>query len=125
LNAIDKLNSALPNIQSALRVENLAYAIAMNNNFAELFVAWKDDGPLVYHLKRVEGFLLFDREHVKKLHMQVQSIIKWGVNKRLDQVKNALDALYKTRTGDGAKSRPPPSPVAPKAKRVKTGDAQA
>ncbi|KAH7308443.1 hypothetical protein B0I35DRAFT_441951 [Stachybotrys elegans] len=73
-NAVDRLNASLSRLPSVQHVDNLAYSIAVDNNTAQLYVAWKD-GDSNFILQRVGAFLLSDPEHFKSLHKQVRNIL--------------------------------------------------
>ncbi|KAI1149631.1 hypothetical protein F4825DRAFT_468843 [Nemania diffusa] len=111
LNAIDRLNTSLPNHPSVQRVDNLSYSIAVNNNMAQLYISWKGD-DLKFYLQRVGAFLLSDPEHFKSFRKQVRNILDWGKDTRLTQIKDALDIIFEEnskKAAEHAKSRQPPT----------------
>jgi len=111
LNAIEQLNASLPNHPSVQRVDNLSYSIAVDNNTAQLYISWKEDG-LNYYLQRIGDFLLSRPGDFKDFHKEVRRILKWGKDTRLKQIRVALDTILEENRKEAeerAKSRPPPS----------------
>lgn len=111
LNAVDQLNTSLRDHQSVQRVDNLSYCIAVDNNTAQLYISWKEDG-LNYYLQRVDAFLLSRPEDFKSFRKQVRNILDWGKDTRLTQIRDALDTILeenRKKAGEHAKSRQPPS----------------
>lgn len=96
LNATLQLNSVLPPQAQQSLIDNIAYCIALDNNTAQLFVSWTD-GFLRYYVQRVSAFLVSDPDHLADLRKQVRNILDWGQGTRLQQVRNALDAILIAR----------------------------
>lgn len=114
LNAVDRLNTALLDHQSGLRVDNLSYSIAVDNNTAELYVSWKGD-DLNHYLQRIGAFLLSSEEHFQSFRKQVRNILDWGRDTRLTQIRDALDTILEEhgkKASEDAKARPSPSDAA-------------
>ncbi|CAJ2510568.1 Uu.00g095370.m01.CDS01 [Anthostomella pinea] len=111
LEAVNQLNTSLPNHPSVQRIDNLSYCIAMDNNTAQLYVSWKED-DLNYSLQRVNAFLLSDPEHFKNFRKHVRNILDWGKDTHLAQIRDALDTILeenRNKAAGHAKSRQPPS----------------
>ncbi|KAL1866067.1 hypothetical protein VTK73DRAFT_4918 [Phialemonium thermophilum] len=111
LNAVDQLNAALPDCPDARRVDDLSYAVAVDNNTAQLYISWKED-HLRYYLQRVGAFLLCDPDHFRSFRRQVRNILDWGKDARLAQIRAALDTILeesRRTAAKQAKSRPAPS----------------
>ena len=107
LNAVDRLNSSLPQHPSVQRVDNLSYSIAVDNNTAQLYISWKED-DLNYYLQRVDAFLLSRPEDFKSFRKQVRNILDWGKDTRLTQIRDALDTILeenRKKAAEYAKSR--------------------
>ncbi len=112
LNAVNQLNATLRKSPSAKQVDNLSYAIAVDNNTAQLYISWKEEG-LNYYLQRVNAFLLSRPEDFKEFRKQVRNILDWGRDTHLAQIKKALDIILtanRKEAAERAKSRPPPPP---------------
>jgi len=111
LNAVDQLNTSLQDNKSVQRVDNLSYCIAVDNNTAQLYISWKEDG-LNNYLQRVDAFLLSRPEDFKSFRKQVRNILDWGKDTRLKQIRDALNIILeekRQKAAKRAKSREPPS----------------
>ncbi|KAF2249901.1 hypothetical protein BU26DRAFT_482673 [Trematosphaeria pertusa] len=111
LNAVHQLNTSLPKHPSVQHIDNLSYCVAVDNNTAQLYISWKEDG-LNYYLQRVDAFLLSSPEHFKDFRKKVRNILDWGKDKRLKQIKDALDIILeesRKKAAEQAKTRQPPS----------------
>jgi hypothetical protein len=109
LKAVDQLNSFLQKSGSKQRIDNVSYSMAMDNNTAHLFISWKED-DMSYCLQRVGCFLLSHPEHLKEFRNLVRNILKWGMDERLTQVKDALDVILeenRRKAAEDAKARRP------------------
>ncbi|KAK0613145.1 hypothetical protein B0T17DRAFT_511485 [Bombardia bombarda] len=111
LSAVDQLNTSLPDHQSVQYIDNLSYCITVDNNTAQLYISWKEDG-LNYYLQRVDAFLLSKPEDFKSFRKRVRNILDWGKDTRLTQIRVALDTILeenRKKAAEHAKSRQPPS----------------
>lgn len=111
LNAVDRLNTLLQKSGSKQSVDNLSYSVAMDNNIAQLYISWKEE-DLNYYLQRVDAFLLSSPEHFRNFRKQVRNILDWGKDKRLTQIKDALDVILeenRRKAAENAKARRPVS----------------
>jgi hypothetical protein len=87
----------------------VSYAIAVDNNVAQLYVAWVEElhalpWVRLYYLQRVDAFLLSRAEDFMGFRMQVRNILDWGKGARLKQIQGFLDALLvKHRKGIAAR----------------------
>jgi hypothetical protein len=91
-------------------VDSTAFSIAMNGTEARLYISWKHN-ELDYYMQKVKSFLLQDPEHYIEFRKHVKNIIDWGKDKRLNEIREPLDALLeesRKRASEAAKSRPPP-----------------
>lgn len=99
LQALDALNVALDEAGCGAPVDNFFYSFAIDNDLAQLFVAWKDstsEGVQVC-MQRIESFLLSDPEHFVRLRRRVLGILEWGKGERLAAIHRALDSLQQAR----------------------------
>lgn len=106
LTAVDQLNTSLQH-QSVQPIDKLSYCIAVDNDTAQLYISWKEDG-LNFYLQRVDAFLLSRPEDFKSFRKQVRYILDWGKNTRLTQIKDALDTILeenRKKAAEHAKSR--------------------
>lgn len=113
LQAVDRLNAVLGEHGCEERVPNLCYSIAVDNNLAQLHVAWKDDAG--FYVKRLDNFLLSIPEHLVSLRRRVLNILEWGRNGnpggRLSNIRVALDIIMGVSqrvASEAAKSQPGP-----------------
>lgn len=81
--------------------------MALDNNMANLYISWKEDGPKHYP-QVVDSFVLSSPGHFLMLHQQVRNILDWGKGERLKQTKEAFDIILKEKmkmvAGYGASS---------------------
>ncbi|KFH47454.1 hypothetical protein ACRE_016210 [Hapsidospora chrysogenum ATCC 11550] len=109
LNAIHQLNNCLRDHQNVQPVDNLSYSIAMDNNTAQLYVAWMEYDTN-YYLQRVGSFLMSDPEHFRRFRKHVRNILDWGKGTRLTQIRDALDStLGGEQAGDYGTRKVPPT----------------
>jgi hypothetical protein len=111
LNLLSRLNSLVEQYGHTALIDNLTYAIAADNNLAQLYVAWKDESTLTYYLQRVDSFMLCRPDEFSNLRRQVRNILDWAKGTRLTQIRKALDiVLEEKRKKDAelAKSRQGP-----------------
>ena len=109
LQVIDRLNQELAqhDANAAEPVANLCYSIAIDNNLAQLYVAWKDtqNGGRVY-MQRIQSFLLDRVDELLALRRRIEAILDWAFNDqpggRLYTVRGALDSITQTRQTQGA-----------------------
>ncbi|KAK0748559.1 hypothetical protein B0T21DRAFT_344204 [Apiosordaria backusii] len=92
VNAVDRLNTLLQESGSKQRVDNFSYSIAMDNNMAQLYVSWKE-ADLNYYMQQVDVFVMARPEEFKNFRKQVRNILDWGKDKRLTQIRDALDII--------------------------------
>ncbi|KAI0406291.1 hypothetical protein F4802DRAFT_109555 [Xylaria palmicola] len=93
LSIIARLNEALRKSGSKQRVDNVSYSVAVDNNTAQLYVAWKGDDDPKYHLQQVGTFVLSREEEFKSFRRQVRDIVHWGMGTRLAQIRDAMDSI--------------------------------
>ncbi|KAH6626649.1 hypothetical protein B0J18DRAFT_425328 [Chaetomium sp. MPI-SDFR-AT-0129] len=77
-------------------VEEIVYAITVDNHIARLYVAWINDNnpwPDSMDLARIGEFVLNRPEDFKYFRMAVHNILEWGKGDRLDHIKAMLDAI--------------------------------
>ncbi|KAM0432319.1 hypothetical protein ACHAPT_004859 [Fusarium lateritium] len=94
---LDKLNQRLAVRQrgdESTVINSAAFSIAMNGAVARLYVtfAWDETRDHVY---KVASFVLEDPSHHRRLHRFIQSIIDWGKNERLQEIRGAIDFIEK------------------------------
>jgi hypothetical protein len=73
-------------------VNSAAFSIAMNGAVTRLYVtfAWDETKDYVYN---VASFVLADPSHHRKPHRYVRSIIDWGTNERLEEIRDAIEVI--------------------------------
>jgi hypothetical protein len=98
LNAAGRLNELLANTNQPL-VDNLTYCLAMNNQMAQLYVSWKPD-LLTYYMSEVRSYVLSRADEYVEFRRHVRNIVDWGKDKRLAQIRDALDVILE----DGRKA---------------------
>ncbi len=104
LQAIDRLNQELAqhDANAAEPVANFCYSIAIDNNLAQLYVAWKvkQNGGRVY-MQRIQSFLLHRVDELMALRHCIEAILDWAFNDqpsgRLNTIRGALDSITQTR----------------------------
>ncbi|KAF4595442.1 hypothetical protein GQ602_001055 [Ophiocordyceps camponoti-floridani] len=92
LNAVNQLNIALEACQSAHRVDDVSYAIAVDEKMAEIYISWIEDGAQ-YRLQEVDSFLLSRPREFQDFRCRVRYILDWGRDTRLRQIRDALDII--------------------------------
>lgn len=110
LNALEWLNDSVREKGVDEQVDNLCYGICACNNYAKLYIAWKEDSEC--HLQQVDAFWLSRPKELQNFREQVLNILDWGMGARLDQIRSVLDTLFEetiTRKSGAAKTRGPPS----------------
>ncbi|KAK4151831.1 hypothetical protein C8A00DRAFT_16797 [Chaetomidium leptoderma] len=111
LHAVDRLNVLLRAHERVKTVDNLSYAIAVDNNMAQLYISWKES-QVNYSVQRVDTFMLSRPEEFSDFRKQVRNILDWGKDTRLMQIREALDTIVeenRKQATERAKSRSPPS----------------
>lgn len=113
VNIAERLNTQLRQCSSdkIQLVNSAAFSIAMRGTEARLYVSWKHN-ELDYYMAKVKSFLLEEPEHYIEFRKYVRNIIDWGKGRRLEEIRESLDALLeegRKRTSAAAKSRMPPS----------------
>lgn len=112
LNAAERLNDLLQETNQPM-IDNLTYCVAMDQRSAQLYVSWKPD-RLTYYMYEVRSYVLSRNEEFKDFRRHVRNILDWGKDRRLQQIRDALDAILEEdckRTAEGAKNRSTPSVV--------------
>lgn len=80
--------------------ERVMFCLVANERLAELFVAWKerrevydpeDEAVERYCMHEIETYVLSCDKEVNDLRRSVRNILDWGVGKRLEQIRQALD----------------------------------
>lgn len=80
-------------------VQNIAYAISIDLNIAQIFVCWlEEDKPFSlgwapYRLQEVSSFALRDPRQLVMFHQELLNILEWGMGERLKAFKKALDVI--------------------------------
>lgn len=91
VNAVEQLNTL-----SKLAVPSICYSIAVDNNSAHLYVAWRGDDAESFNMKQIDAFLLWSEDHFVALRRRVKAIFDWGMGTRFTQIGQALDAVAGT-----------------------------
>lgn len=76
------------------RLDETVFSIAMSNRSATLFVSWQDSH---FFTAEVESFSVRKPKDLIEFRRIVRNIIDWGMDTRLQQVYNCLDALMEER----------------------------
>ncbi|VUC37147.1 unnamed protein product [Clonostachys rosea] len=99
LNIPDKLRSALHEnglVEEANALDPLVFSVISDRSVARLFATYSD-GEGNFTTYWVKDFLLNNAPCTAKLDAYIQHIIDWGMNKRLQTIKSALQALRESR----------------------------
>jgi hypothetical protein len=84
-------------------VDNLTYCVAMDNRLAQLYVSWKPE-RLDYYMREVGTYRLSYEEDFKEFRRHVRNILDWGKDKRLSQIKEALDVILEENRKEAARA---------------------
>jgi len=96
LQIIHQLNKMLAEHGCTGLVPNLCYSTAVDNNLAQLYIAWKGDDEW-FNMQRAESFLLSSPEQFVAFRCRVLSILEWGRTRRLDEIRAAMDFIMQVR----------------------------
>lgn len=110
LNALEWLNSSLRREGVDEQVDNLCYGICACNNYAKLYIAWKEGSEC--RLQQVDAFWLSRPDELQSFREQVLNILDWGMGARLDQIESVSDIIFEetmAKKARAAKTRGPPS----------------
>ncbi|KAF2191730.1 hypothetical protein K469DRAFT_621613 [Zopfia rhizophila CBS 207.26] len=110
LKAVERLNILLREHECVRMVDNVSYSIAVDNNIAQLYISWKEE-DLNYFVQRVDSFLLSSPDHFINFRKQIRNVLDWGKDKRLEQIRDALDTILeenRRKAAGLAKARPLP-----------------
>jgi hypothetical protein len=102
LNAAERLNDLLAETNQPM-VDNLTYCVAMDNRLAQLYVSWKPE-RLQYYMCEVGTYRLSYEEDFKEFRRHVRNILDWGKDKRLSQIKEALDVILEENRKEAARA---------------------
>lgn len=105
INNLNGLFAGYPDINA---VNNIAFSFEVNIETAILYVAWSTKGPK-YHLRILKRFHL-ENDYVAFWRC-VDNILRWGQERRLPEIRTALDALVeheRKAASEAAKARTPP-----------------
>ncbi|RSL86125.1 hypothetical protein CEP51_002968 [Fusarium floridanum] len=92
---LDKLNQRLAVRQRGdtfTMVNSAAFSIAMNGAVARIYVTFAFDETRD-HVYKVDSFVLENPSHYRKFHRFIQSIIDWGKNERLREIRDAIEVI--------------------------------
>ncbi|RSL99156.1 hypothetical protein CDV31_012334 [Fusarium ambrosium] len=92
---LDKLNQRLAVRQRGdtfTIVNSAAFSIAMNGAVARIYVTFAFDETRD-HVYKVDSFVLENPSHYRKFHRFIQSIIDWGKNERLREIRDAIEVI--------------------------------
>ncbi|KAJ4315358.1 hypothetical protein N0V84_008434 [Fusarium piperis] len=95
---LDKLNQRLAVRQrgdTCIVVNSAAFSIAMNGAVARIYVTFAFDEERD-HVYKVDSFVLENPSHYRKFHRYIQSIIDWGKNERLWEIRDAIESRRRT-----------------------------
>jgi len=92
VNILEKLKRRLRRCgRNAAQVNSTAFSVVRNGSEVRLFVSWKHERD--YYMATAKAFVIGDAEHWIELRKYVRNIIDWGETTRLEQIRNALNAL--------------------------------
>jgi hypothetical protein len=108
----ETLNRRLKECRSDMvqSINSSTFSVATNGVDARLYISWKQD-DLDYYTATVKNFQLQEPEQYVEFRKYVRNIVQWGADRRLKEVRDALDTLLeesRKRTSTVAKSRAPP-----------------
>lgn len=92
---LDRLNQRLAVRQrgdTSTMINSAAFSIAMNGAVARIYVTFAFDETRD-HVYKVDSFVLEDPSHYRKFHRYIQSIIDWGKNERLWEIRDAIEVI--------------------------------
>ncbi|KFH48647.1 hypothetical protein ACRE_003730 [Hapsidospora chrysogenum ATCC 11550] len=112
VNIAETLNRRLKECRSDMvqSVNSSTFSVATNGVDARLYISWKQD-DLDYYMATVKNFQLQEPEQYVEFRKYVRNIVQWGADRRLKEVRDALDTLLeesRKRASTVAKSRAPP-----------------
>lgn len=96
IKTVERLNQQLQQYKgdAARTINSAAFSIAMNGTEARLHISWKHD-ELAYYMANVKSFLLQRPSDYLEFRKCVRNIIDWGKDKRLNEIKDSLDAILR------------------------------
>ncbi|KAF4632617.1 hypothetical protein G7Y89_g5508 [Cudoniella acicularis] len=83
--------------------------IAMSGTKARLYISWKHN-ELDYYMQKVRSFSLQEPEQYVEFRKHVRSIIDWGNDERLKEIRKSLDSLLEENRKSSSAVKPHPSP---------------
>ncbi|KAJ4260979.1 hypothetical protein NW757_001369 [Fusarium falciforme] len=92
---LDRLNQRLAVRQrgdTSTMINSAAFSIAMNGAVARIYVTFAFD-EMRDHVHKVDSFVLENPSHYRKFHRYIQSIIDWGKNERLREIRDAIEVI--------------------------------
>jgi hypothetical protein len=94
-----------------LKLNNVAFSIAMSGSEARLYITWKGDEDDGYLTQKVSDYMLQRPHEMLLFRRDTLNIIDWGRTERLQQIQFALDAIVEAsglEMNSEAKSRAQP-----------------
>ncbi|KAI6090719.1 hypothetical protein F4821DRAFT_255953 [Hypoxylon rubiginosum] len=89
INLTDLLNRELERLGAA--IQTTVFSIAANAYEGVLHVSWAEDGH--YIMKDLDYFHFRRSDELLRMKAVVESILEWGKNQRLNEIRTALDLL--------------------------------
>jgi hypothetical protein len=76
---------------STLPQEAIAFSLAIDSKFAELYIHWRGTDERLFFLKRICWYVIINTEDLCQMQKKLQQIIAWGMGPRLTAIKASLD----------------------------------
>ena len=92
VNVVDRLNQLLAEYPGSKSIDDTSFSIAMDQRTATIYVSWKGE-ELKYFTREVDTFLLKHPTQFLRFRKIVKNILDWGAEKRLEEIRAALDYI--------------------------------
>lgn len=92
VNVVHRLNQLLAKYPGSKIMEDTSFSIAMDQRTATIYVSWRGE-ELKYFTREVDTFLLKHPTQFLRFRKIVKNILDWGAEKRLEEIRAALDYI--------------------------------
>jgi hypothetical protein len=86
--------------------EAIVFSVAVDTMGAELYVHWRNEDKVTFHLQRVAGYFIIRGDEMIQLQKKLRQIVDWGMGPRLVAIKAALNTLRNPPSQKPISSRP-------------------
>ena len=76
--------------------DSFAFTLALIPQFANLYVHWAEVAPgsqTIYHMHQINTYSLKIATHYQDIRHDLNNILDWGLDKRLNQLKDIVDVI--------------------------------